>query len=762
MEIMLVKMTVSTGLYILITVFAWRLWSRHRQSVFAKVAIGVIFGLCSIASTHLGVNYKSMILNVRDIGPLAAGLYFDPVSGIIAGLIGGIERYIAGTYYGVGEFTTKACSLSTCLAGFLSAVLKLTLYKDQVVPANNVAANARLSGAASGTNAGTSSAADAGTAATITKPVYPFMMQSFFIGAVMEVFHMYAVLITHRDHMHMAARVVRVCSLPMIIFSGLGLMICSYLIRRLSGETYERIPFTDYERTPIATRFHRRMLIVLLVLFSINHLMDINFYIHASRQDAESYLRRLATDCQQLYDDMADEPGKAAQLLPYVAMAMNDNALYLLYDKGQNIVSSLYRDDSEPDRLPDDDYAICKDNLKSGVFRCSLHYYGGMDLLCISRQLDNDLFLLIGWRFDAIIEDQINRSYETLLSDILLFTVLYLLITELVNALVVKNLKSVNHSLLKIIEGDLDEKVDVHNSIEFVHLSDDINQTVSTLKGYIDESEHRMEQELKMAATIQEAVLPHVFKYPRDDFEIFALMKPARQVGGDFYDFFFIDADVLALVIADVSGKGIPAAMFMMRAKAAIGNAARTGISTDKILTEVNNFLCEGNASFSKTGTPWFWQPWKTPRCRPMRSGSTKATASLSTQTARRRPSTRTVKLTEPGASSQSLILSGMFPRSRRSTPSITISICLSEALSSLMISPSWASPISVLLRRTSRAQTSATTSMIRECSIVLSSPGITDHSAFRSPRIMQQFQFNTQKAAATAAASFFISGSPP
>jgi serine phosphatase RsbU (regulator of sigma subunit) len=218
-----------------------------------------------------------------------------------------------------------------------------------------------------------------------------------------------------------------------------------------------------------------------------------------------------------------------------------------------------------------------------------------MDLLCITRQLDNDLFLLIGWRFDAIIEDQINRSYETLLSDILLFTVLYLLITELVNALVVKNLKSVNHSLLKIIEGDLDEKVDVHNSIEFVHLSDDINQTVSTLKGYINESEHRMEQELKMAATIQEAVLPHVFKYPRDDFEIFALMKPARQVGGDFYDFFFIDADVLALVIADVSGKGIPAAMFMMRAKAAIGNAARTGISTDKILTDVNNFLCEGN-----------------------------------------------------------------------------------------------------------------------------------------------------------------------
>ena len=580
MEIMIVKMTVSTGLYILITALAWRFWSKHHQTAFSQILVGILFGLCSIASTHLGVNYRSMILNVRDIGPLAAGLFFSPLSGIIAGLIGGIERYIAGTYFGIGAFTTYACSLSTWLAGFLSAIMKVTLYKDQVISVN----------VSKGTGADHTLSAE-----TITKPTYPTMMQAFFIGAVMEVFHMYAVLITHRDHMHMAIRVVRVCSLPMIIFSALGLMICTYLIRQMSGDTYEHIPPMEFERTPIATRFHRRMLIVILVLFSINHMIDINFFTHSARQDAESYLEKLATNCQQLYADMSDDPGRAAEFLPYVAVAMNDDALYLIYDKDQNIVSSLYRDDSDPGRLPDDDYAICSSGLNAGVFRSSLNYYGGMDLLCITRQLDDNLFLMIGWRYDAIDEEQINRSYEMLLSDILLFTVLYLLITELVNLLVVKNLKSVNHSLLKIIEGDLDEKVNVNDSVEFVHLSDDINQTVSTLKGYIDESEHRMEQELKMAAVIQEAVLPHVFKFPRDDFEIFALMKPARQVGGDFYDFFFIDADILAMVIADVSGKGIPAAMFMMRAKAAIGNAARTGISTDRILAEVNNFLCEGN-----------------------------------------------------------------------------------------------------------------------------------------------------------------------
>ncbi len=556
MEIMLVKMTVSTALYICVTALVWRIWSKREHTALDRIAVGVLFGLSSIASTHLGVNYKSMVLNVRDIGPLAAGLFFDPVSGIIAGVIGGLERYIAGTYWGIGSFTTIACSLSTCLAGFFSAILKTKLFNEQKIPP---------------------------------------MMSSFFVGAVMEVFHMYAVLITHRSHMHMAILIVRSCSVPMIIFTAIGLMACSFVISRMSGDSPESVPFTDIEKTPIATRFRRRMLIVILVLFTLNHLMDINFFIHTSRQEAESYLKKLATDCQQLYNDMADEPGRANEVLPYVAMAMNDDALYLLYNGNQDIVSSLYREDPDVSRLPDEDFAICQEHMDRGVFRTTMHYYGGMDLLCITRQLDDDLYLMIGWRYDAIVQEQVNRSYETLLSDILLFTVLYLLITEVVNSLVVKNLKSVNHSLLKIIEGDLDEKVTVHNSVEFVHLSDDINQTVTTLKGYIDESERRMKQELQMAALIQESVLPHVFKFPLDDFEIYALMKPARQVGGDFYDFFFVDADRLAMVIADVSGKGVPAAMFMMRAKAAIGNAARTGISTDQIMAQVNDFLCEGN-----------------------------------------------------------------------------------------------------------------------------------------------------------------------
>ena len=72
-----------------------------------------------------------MLLNVRDLGPLIAGLYFDPLSGIIAGFVGGIERYIAGTYFNVGSYTRIACSVSTCLAGILAWFLNRIIFKGK-------------------------------------------------------------------------------------------------------------------------------------------------------------------------------------------------------------------------------------------------------------------------------------------------------------------------------------------------------------------------------------------------------------------------------------------------------------------------------------------------------------------------------------------------------------------------------------------------------------------------------------------------------
>ena len=103
--------------------------------------------------------------------------------------------------------------------------------------------------------------------------------------------------------------------------------------------------------------------------------------------------------------------------------------------------------------------------------------------------------------------------------------------------------------------------------------------------------------ELNLASSIQANMLPNIFPaFPEyNDFDIYATMTPAKAVGGDFYDFFMVDEKHLAMVIADVSGKGIPAAMFMVIAKTLIKDHSQLGLSPAEVFTRVNDLLCEGN-----------------------------------------------------------------------------------------------------------------------------------------------------------------------
>jgi energy-coupling factor transport system substrate-specific component len=129
---------------------------------------------------------------------------------------------------------------------------------------------------------------------------------------------------------------------------------------------------------------------------------------------------------------------------------------------------------------------------------------------------------------------------------------------------------------------------------------------------YVDEREKKLEirhkeesekqriaNELAMGNSIQQSMLPHIFPpFPeRNEFELFASMDPAREVGGDFYDFFFVDDDHLCMVMADVSGKGIPGALFMMVSKAIIHNSAMFEASPAKILTISNEAICSNNTT---------------------------------------------------------------------------------------------------------------------------------------------------------------------
>ena len=125
------------------------------------------------------------------------------------------------------------------------------------------------------------------------------------------------------------------------------------------------------------------------------------------------------------------------------------------------------------------------------------------------------------------------------------------------------------------------------------------------MKGYVREiveitsEKQRLDTELSVAADIQLDMLPtHFPAFPeRNEFDLYAVMDPAKEVGGDFYDFFMIDDDHLALVMADVSGKGVPASLFMVISKTLIKNVTLSGRYKDpaEILQDVNNRLCEGN-----------------------------------------------------------------------------------------------------------------------------------------------------------------------
>ena len=154
-----------------------------------------------------------------------------------------------------------------------------------------------------------------------------------------------------------------------------------------------------------------------------------------------------------------------------------------------------------------------------------------------------------------------------------------------------------------VIRTDHFSQLDIRTGDELENLSnvmadmeEDLAEHVRELMKVTAEKE-RIGTELEMGAKIQASMLPHEFPpFPdRDEFELYATMHPAREVGGDFYDFFFIDDDHLCLVAADVSGKGIPGALFMMISKVILQSCAMLGLKTAEILNKTNEALCSNN-----------------------------------------------------------------------------------------------------------------------------------------------------------------------
>ena len=139
-----------------------------------------------------------------------------------------------------------------------------------------------------------------------------------------------------------------------------------------------------------------------------------------------------------------------------------------------------------------------------------------------------------------------------------------------------------------------DEIEELANAV--VQMDGDLREYISELSAVTAEKE-RIGAELNVANRIQASMLPRIFPpFPdRKEFDLHAFMMPAKEVGGDFYDFFMTDKDHIALVMADVSGKGIPAALFMVISKVLIKTSVQAGLSPAEALSKVNSQLLDGN-----------------------------------------------------------------------------------------------------------------------------------------------------------------------
>ena len=509
-----------------------------------QALIGVAFGIVAIISTECGVPVDDgAIINVRDAAPVCAGLFFGAPAGIIAGVIGGVERWLC-VYWGGALYTRLACSLGTFIAGVVAAFLRTHLFDDRRPPLGYTGA----------------------------------------IGMTSEVVHMLLILVTNMDDLNVAFSFVEECAVPMIVAVGVSVFLASMACGRVRRDSVAGGPpnlINDLALrlfAVIATTF----LIVSGFTYRVN--MDLTY------SQANELLSLNLTDIT----GVADGAGWGQILGRAANWRIDKSGGVVVTDaNGRILTTQDHGKKFLPEDMEDEDAYEAGRMTRATLFGTS----------CFVMKSTEDISN--GSGRTAIVYVPVSEvsffsevsMYLVVFMEIIVHFALFILLYSLMRNRVVEKLDDVNAGLRAISEGDLDIEIDVRSHKEFSNLSDDINQTVTSLKNLTEDAKRRMEDELATANQIQHNALPSVFPaFPdRQDFHLFASMDAAKEVGGDFYDFYLVNSRTLVFMIADVSGKGVPGAMFMMRAKTQIKSLVESGKSVEKAFTAANEILCEGN-----------------------------------------------------------------------------------------------------------------------------------------------------------------------
>lgn len=553
MFVPIIKLIISSILPIIFSVIFYQ---AEKKTSFRKITywqkqliIGVVFGLLAAISTHLGIETEGAVINVRDASPLSAGLIFGGPAGIIAGVIGGVERFLA-SFWGIGQSTHLACSLATLCAGFFAALMKKFIFDSKI----------------------------------------PSIFYGLLFGITTEVFHMLLIYFTNLTNVYDAFKYIQDCTLSMTLCNGFTVMLSILSVSLLDNKKLRN----KNKVRKIEYTFRSRLLICVLIAFSATSAFSFTLQNHIAVTDTEHLLNININDVKNTINnkyksyDITDESISSLALDWHIG----GTGCIIISDKSGKILSD--RDGHTGESLTENGIDLSKfSNKENELFTSEVH---GRNSFCIFSVQD-DYYIVASIPKDEALFSRKITLYVTVFIEIIVFTSLFVFIFLLIKKVVVKNIDKINNSLAKITDGDLDETVNVRSNEEFAVLSDDINSTVDTLKRYIKEADERIDKELEFARQIQHSALPSVFPpYPnRTDFDIYAQMHTAKEVGGDFYDFYLLGEDKLAFLIADVSGKGIPAAMFMMTAKTLIKSLVESGIDASEAFTRANNKLCENN-----------------------------------------------------------------------------------------------------------------------------------------------------------------------
>ena len=660
MVIAVIPVFVSVPLYFLLRQDRFKKISEAKK----QIAIGIIFGIIAIIGTEFGVPYKNeAIINARDAAPLCAALIFGGPAGIIAGLIGGIERWFS-VYWSGGYYTRVACSISTFLTGFNAAVLKKYVFDDKL----------------------------------------PDLSQTLIIGIVAEVLHMIMIFVTNMNDVVTAFEYVRICTAPMVLVNALSVALAVFTIQTIDKDyTFD----SKVRYATISAQLQRNIVTLVFLGFIISSLfityLQNSISMNSTHKVLEQNIQDVINDTEEQCDQefLNDTVLISANIGPnseytleelremycvediYIInrygvitdstdsesinynMISNEKSKQIMYLRDRNIGHLFIEGSGKTDVVGDKYPLYCALRNGDGILLTAVmeqqieemaakkfaqtvtnrHVGEGGHILILDKfgdvvstsisletnqtgkqniEIDtvnnteeytvykmkvfgNDYYYMFANYKGFVVfanlpveEAHFSRDISTYLNiftEVIIFGYLFAMIYLSIKNLVVNNIVKIDKSLGEITGGNLNVKVDVRDNEEFSSLSDGINSTVDTLKRLIAEANERIDSELRYAREIQFSALPNIFPpYPnRSEFDIYALMKPAREVGGDFYDFYLLRKRILVFLVADVSGKGIPASLFMMRAKTTLKTYAESGMPVDEILTKTNEHLFEGN-----------------------------------------------------------------------------------------------------------------------------------------------------------------------